>query len=97
MILRLLIENGKAGETYNVGSGKAVEIRHILNIIVESSSADIKIEVDPNKIRPVDVPIIEADISKLNECTNWLPRITIEQTIEETLNYWRAQLSAKVL
>ena len=93
----LLIENGKAGETYNVGSGKAVEIRHILNTIVKSSPADIKIEVDPNKIRPVDVPIIEADISKLNECTNWLPRITIEQTIEETLNYWRAQLSAKAL
>ena len=74
-----------------------MEIRHILNIIVKFSPIDIKIEVDPNKIRPVDVPIIEADISKLNECTNWLPRITIEQTIEETLNYWRTQLSAKVL
>ena len=93
----LIMEHGKAGETYNVGSGKAVEIRHILNTIVKFSPADIKIEVDPNKIRPVDVPIIEADISKLNECTNWLPRITIEQTIEETLNYWRTQLSAKVL
>ena len=91
----LLIQNGRAGETYNVGSGKAVEIRHILNIIVESSSADINIEVDPNKIRPVDVPIIEADITKLNECTNWLPRITLEQTIEETLGYWRRMVDVE--
>ncbi len=90
----LLIEKGKAGETYNVGSGRAVEIQCILDMIISMSYKDIKIEVDPNKIRPVDVPIIEADISKLNECTGWEPAITIKQTIEETLNYWRSRAAS---
>ena len=84
----------KYGETYNVGSGRAVEIQCILDMIISMSYKDIKIEVDPNKIRPVDVPIIEADISKLNECTGWEPAITIKQTIEETLNYWRSRAAS---
>ena len=88
----LLIQKGEAGETYNVGSGHAHAIREILDLIISLSTADIKVETDPNKIRPVDVPIIEADITKLNEVTGWLPEIPLEQTIMETLEYWRARV-----
>lgn len=88
----MLIQKGVAGETYNVGSGKAMEIRKILDLIVGMSSAKISVEVDPNKIRPVDVPIIEADISKIHDVTGWKPEISIEQTIRETLDYWRKNL-----
>ena len=84
-----LIQQGIPGETYNVGSGQAREIREILNLIVSMSDAEITVEIDPNKIRPVDVPIIEADITKLNQLTGWRPQISIEQTIRETLDYWR--------
>lgn len=84
-----LIENGVPGETYNVGSGDAKAIQDILDLIVSMSSADIKVEIDPNKLRPVDVPIIEADISKINQLTGWKPAIPLEQTIQETLDYWR--------
>lgn len=85
-----LIQKGAAGETYNVGSGNAQEIREILNLIISKSSTAITVEIDPNKLRPVDVPIIEADITKLNQLTGWLPQIPLEQTIQETLDYWRA-------
>lgn len=88
----LLIQNGEAGETYNVGSGHAHAIREILDLIISLSTSDIRIEIDPNKIRPVDVPIIEADITKLNQVTGWLPEIPLEQTILETLEYWRARV-----
>lgn len=84
-----LIQEGKAGETYNVGSGNAQEIRQILEKVVAMSDMEIKVETDPNKIRPVDVPIIEADITKLNALTGWKPEIPVEQTIRETLDYWR--------
>lgn len=80
---------GKAGETYNVGSGRAREIREILDMILSMSDRDIRVETDPDKIRPVDVPIIEADITKLNGLTGWRPEIPLEQTIRETLDYWR--------
>lgn len=88
----LLAENGVKGETYNVGRGKAYEIREILDMIVKESFCDIKVEIDPAKIRPVDVPIIEADISKLQEATQWEPEIPIRQTVKEVLNYWRKKL-----
>lgn len=88
----LLIQMGIPGETYNVGRGNAKEIQEILNLIVSMSRAEIKVEIDSNKIRPVDVPIIEADITKLNQLTGWKPLIPLEQTIQETLDYWRANL-----
>lgn len=85
----MLMQTGQAGETYNVGSGAAKEIREILDLIISMSDKEIKVEIDPNKIRPVDVPIIEADITKLNQLTGWKPQISLEQTIRETLDYWR--------
>lgn len=90
-----IILEGKAGETYNVGSGNAQEIRQILEKVVAMSDCAIRVETDPNKIRPVDVPIIEADISKLSELTGWRPEIPVEQTIRETLAYWRENVGGK--
>ena len=88
----LLVQSGTAGETYNVGSGHAHEIREILDLIISLSPKEIRVEIDPNKIRPVDVPIIEADITKLNAATGWKPQIPLEQTIQEILDYWRERV-----
>lgn len=88
----LLIELGKKGETYNVGSGKAVAIEEILEKILKLSTKDIKVEVDKNKLRPIDVPIIEADITKLKNDTKWEPSISLEETIKDTLEYYRKKV-----
>lgn len=87
-----LITMGKNGETYNVGSGNARTIQDILDLIISKSNVEIKVEIDPNKLRPVDVPIIEADITKINTLTGWKPQIPLEQTIQETLDYWRSHV-----
>ena len=87
-----LIQAGVSGETYNVGSGDAKAIQDILDTIVSMSDCNIRVEIDPNKLRPVDVPIIEADITKLNQLTGWKPEISLKQTIRETLDYWRAHV-----
>lgn len=91
-----LIVSGQPGETYNVGSGDAKAIQEILDLIVSMSTADIKVEIDPNKLRPVDVPIIEADITKINRLTGWKPEIPLEQTIRETLDYWRRNVEGRL-
>lgn len=88
----LLIKCGKAGETYNIGSGHAVRIKELLDIILKYSNIDIQIEVDHSKFRPVDIPIIQADTKKVFETTGWKPKIGLEQTIKETLDYWRKQV-----
>lgn len=87
----LLMKSGSAGETYNIGSGHAIAIEDILKRILDHSSAEIRVEIDPEKLRPVDVPIIEADTTKVYEATGWKPEISLEQTIRETLDYWRTK------
>lgn len=87
-----LVQMGIPGETYNVGRGQAIAIKDLLQMIVERSTADIKVEIDPAKIRPVDVPVIEADTRKIYDLTGWKPEISLEQTISETLEYWRKQI-----
>ena len=84
-----LIQYGKSGETYNVGSGHAISIQEILDIILSQTTAKVIIENDPARLRPVDVPIIEADISKIYKDTGWKPTISLPQTITDTLQYWR--------
>lgn len=84
-----LVQFGVAGETYNVGSGRAISIQSILNEIIAKSTVPIEVCVDPKKLRPIDVPIIEADINKIYAATGWKPEIPLEDTIEEMLGYWR--------
>ena len=87
----LLVKNGRRGETYNVGTGKAVSIQDILDRIVSMSECEIKVEVDPAKLRPVDVPIIEPDITKIVGEVGWHPEIDLNETLKETLTYWRSK------
>lgn len=91
----LLAKYGKSGETYNVGSGKAVSLSDILQMILSMSTTEIRVEVDPDRLRPIDVPIIQADISKMQTATNWKPMIRLEQTIKDTLDYWRIRGDGK--
>lgn len=85
----LLVQKGKMGETYNVGSGHAVSMHEVLELILEQSLVKIEVQPDPMKMRPADVPVMEADISKILRRTGWKPQIGLKQTIQETLDYWR--------
>ena len=44
----------------------------------------------PERLRPVDIPLIEADIQKLVRDTGWHPVVPLEQTLQDTLSYWRS-------
>lgn len=84
----LLIEHGIKGETYNIGSGNAVSIRDILNRLITISQTHVTVVMDPAKIRPIDIPIIEADISKIAQLFHWERQFSLDKTLEDTLNYW---------
>ena len=55
------------------------------------SDKNIEVKIDEKKLRPVDVPIIEPDISKIKSEVGWEPQIPLEQTLLETLEHWRNQ------
>lgn len=88
----LLLDKGKAGETYNIGSGKAISIQNLLDTILKLARVPVLVETAPNKLRPVDVPVIEADIRKLQEATGWAPEIALETSLEDTLTDWRESI-----
>ncbi len=84
----LLMDKGEFGEVYNVGSGVSHKISDILDKLLSFSNAKIKIEIDKSLFRPIDDPELVCDASKLNKL-GWKPEIPIEQTLNDTLDYWR--------
>lgn len=83
-----IAEKGRSGETYNVGSGKAVEIGEILDRICSLSSKKITVKKDPDRFRPVDVPFIEADIGKLKRDTGWERTVSLDDSVRDILDYF---------
>lgn len=86
---RLLAEKGVSGKTYNIGRGKAVSIQYILDTALSLAKVPIKIKQDPARMRASDIPIIEPDVSRIFADTGWKSEISIEKTVEDTLDFWR--------
>lgn len=85
----LLVEKGIPGEVYNIGSGVSYKISDILDKLLSLSSVKIDIETDKTLLRPNDNPELVCDISKIKALTGWQPEIPIEETLKDTLDYWR--------
>lgn len=85
----LLLEKGISGEAYNIGSGKSYKISDILERLLALSTIPIDYEVDLSLMRPSDTPNIYCDRRKISKLTEWEPLIPIEQSLKDTLDYWR--------
>lgn len=85
---RLLLERGKVGEVYHVASGKAVSIRFLLDILLAQSTVPITVERDVARLRPADVPILVGDVGKLKRATGWEPRIPLERSLRDIIDWW---------
>ena len=92
---RLLGEKGVSGTVYNVGRGKAVEIQYILDTALSYADQPIEVKRDPARMRASDIPIIEPDVSRISEDTGWKAEISMEQTIKDSLDYWRSHPEVK--
>lgn len=92
---RQLIVSGIPGETYNVCSGRAIPVSSLLDELVKQAAVAITPEVDPNLFRPVDVPSMEGSYTKLHTLTGWQPTISMQQTVDDVLCFWRDQLGAR--
>jgi GDP-4-dehydro-6-deoxy-D-mannose reductase len=91
---RLIMEKGAAGAVYNVASGQAHSIQEVLDILLSHSSASIEVRIDPARMLPVDVPVIQGDTSLLREATGWQPTIAFGQTLLDVLNDCRNRVKA---
>lgn len=85
----LLMEKGEVGDIYNIGSGASYKIEDILHMLLSFSAKEIQIEQDQSLMRPSEIPELVCDSSKLKNVTGWSPTIPIEDSLRDTLDYWR--------
>ena len=89
----LLLERGTAGEVYNLCSGVDWSIERVLHfLLAESKTSGIEVRQDPARLRPSDVPILRGDAEKMRKATGWEPRIALEDTLRDLLEYWRQRV-----
>ncbi len=91
---RQILEEGTPGTVYNVASGEAHSIQHLLDTLIRLVNLEITVETDPERLRPVDLPVLLGDASRLREETDWVPRYTFEQSLQDVLNDCRQRLAA---
>ena len=89
---RLLVEKAPAGEVYNVCSGRAVSVEEVAHRMLELAGIDLELVRDPALARPVDVPVMRGDPSKLETTTGWRPKIALDRTLADVLEEWDSRL-----
>ena len=87
---RLIAEKGKAGEIYNVGSGKTYSAQEVLDRLIALAKVPVAVKQDPARMRPSDTPVICCDHSKLTRDTGWEPEIPLDEILKDTLEYYRS-------
>jgi GDP-4-dehydro-6-deoxy-D-mannose reductase len=90
----LLLERGARGGVYNVCRGTGVRIEDLAASLVRRARVPIRIEVDPKRHRPADVPVLVGDPSRLCAATGWTARRDLDHTLDEVLDEWRARVAA---
>jgi GDP-4-dehydro-6-deoxy-D-mannose reductase len=85
----LLMQRGRTGEVYNVGTGEAHSMQAVLDHLLALAQTKVEIRQKPDLFRATDAAVSRADASKLRRETGWRPQLSLAQTLADTLDYWR--------
>lgn len=88
----LSVQKCEYGEVYNICSEKAVRVSDMLNLLLSLSKVKIKIQKDPSRMRPSDLPVLLGDCTRFRKATGWKPVIPFKKTMKDLLNYWRERV-----
>jgi len=90
-----LLDRGDAGDVYNVCSGQGIRIRDVLEKLVAAAGVEVEIRVDPERLRPADVPVLVGSPARLQAATGWEPRVSLDQSLADLLQYWRERVATE--
>jgi GDP-D-mannose dehydratase len=91
-----LLQRGVPGEVYNICSGVDHSIEWVLNFLLSQAKVShIQVHEDAARLRPSDVPVLRGTAERLERATGWRPRITLEQTLTDLLEYWRQRVHSR--
>jgi len=88
---RLLVEAGEPGSVYNVCSGRDVSIQEIADRLCDLAGSTVELETDPSLVRPVEVPVLRGDPTRLQQATGWKPELDLDRTLADVLEHARRQ------
>ena len=91
----LVVQKPIPGEYYNIGGTFSCTIKDMLSYLMsQSTRKDITVEIDPDRLRPVDADLQVPDTTKFTTHTGWKPEISFEKTMNDLLSYWRDRVSS---
>jgi GDP-4-dehydro-6-deoxy-D-mannose reductase len=88
----LVMQNGVPGRPYNVSSGSARPIRELLDRLIARARVSVRVRVDPQRFQLNDLPLLVGDPSRIRTELGWHPSIPLDQTLDDVLDYWRAEI-----
>lgn len=90
----LVTVNPITGGVYNIGGAHSCTVGDMLETLLSySTKKEIKVEVDPERLRPIDADLQVPDWSKFSSHTGWSPEIPFETTMRDLLEYWRVRVN----
>jgi GDP-4-dehydro-6-deoxy-D-mannose reductase len=90
----LLAENGRPGITYNVSSGRGLELKDAVERLIGMTGREVSVERDPDLVRPVDVPVLIGDNTRLKDECGWSAAIGTGRMLEDLFSWWEATVAA---
>lgn len=88
----LLLEQGRAGEVYQLCSGRAVSVGAIIESLIAKTRASIEVRIDPAKARRGEAPVLWGDPAKARSDAGWVAQYSLEETLDSLLAYWEDQV-----
>lgn len=85
-----LLERGGSGRVYNLCRGEGVSLRDVVARLAAMARVEVRIEIDPARLRPADTPWLVGDPSLVERETGWKVTIPFEQTLHDVLEEWRS-------
>lgn len=87
----LAMEKGASGELYIIGTDQIYTMKQVLDMLISHSTMldEIKIEVDPARVRPTELMTFIGDYTKFKKETGWERQYELDETLVTVLNYWR--------
>jgi GDP-4-dehydro-6-deoxy-D-mannose reductase len=83
--------SGASGAIYNVASGVGRPVRDILEALVARARVPLRIENDPTRTRPSDIPVLIGDPTRLRQASGWTPIVPFDRMLDDLLDYWRSR------
>lgn len=86
---RMVVESDDCSVVYNIGSGKAYRLEEMLEYIIGLCNQKVSVEIDKDRFRPSDQPVICCDRSLITNQLGWEPELSVFDALKELFEMFK--------